>query len=86
MLNRCVQSRLCFKVFNFYHGFCKAFSQQPWEKETTRNHWVLKAFLLRTEKVCKVLSISVDAECTCVFLKSFPFLILRLDGRRSLLL
>lgn len=68
MLNRCVQSCLCFKVFNFYHGFCKTFSQQPREKETTENHWGFLNIVFTYEKVGKGLSISVDTETTCVFL------------------
>lgn len=74
VLNRCMQSCLSFKVFNFYHSFCKTFSQQSWEKETTENHWVLIFFFfLHTEKVGKGLSISVDTETTGVFLKWYWF-------------
>lgn len=35
MLNRCVQSFLCFKVACFSNGLCRIFPQQLVEKETT---------------------------------------------------
>lgn len=65
MLNRCVPSCLCFKVFTFYRGFCKTLTAVMGE----RNYWkplgFLKFFFLHTEKVAKGLSISIDTETTC---------------------
>lgn len=60
---------------SFYHGLRKTFPQQPGEKETIENLFLFVCFLTY-QKVGKGLCTSVGPETTCIFLKSYPLLIL----------